>query len=170
MCTRDTRWQLVGMILGMTDPHDVAAAIADLGLGDRFTFDELVGAVQTTRERPLRIVELSELGQTDGVCALWLVTESEDIVLHARSESQLHRQQFILHELAHMVLHHDQLEEATAATSLLPDIPPETVTKMLARHEIDSDIEVAAEHLADILAAGIRQSSMRKSRFLEVFG
>ena len=49
----------------------------------------------------------ADLDTRDGICALWLVTDTEDFVLHARSDSALHRQQFVLHELAHA--YHDQI-------------------------------------------------------------
>ena len=78
----------------MNSEAAVSAAFDELALGDVFTFDELVGVVQSRRGRRLRIVELSELGDHDGLCAIWLKTDSEDLVLHAHSESALHRQQF----------------------------------------------------------------------------
>jgi len=155
----------------MNTEKAVAEALRELGVGEQFTFDDVLESVQARRQRPLRIVELKELGESDGVCAVWLVTEEEDLVLHARSDSELHRQQFVLHEMAHMILGHDHLEEATAAPALLPDIPKHTAMKMLLRHEIDNDVELAAEYLADRLAAGIRRSGFfQTSKFLEVFG
>lgn len=56
----------------MNSEAAVSAAFDELSLGDVFTFDELVGAVQSRRGRRLRIVELSELGDHDGLCAIWL--------------------------------------------------------------------------------------------------
>ncbi|SDG83913.1 ImmA/IrrE family metallo-endopeptidase [Microbacterium pygmaeum] len=148
----------------------VVTAVEELALGSAFTFDDLVAAIQDRRQRKLRIVELTELGEHDGMCAMWLVTESEDLVLHARSESLLHRQQFVLHEFAHMILGHGDDDDCSSDDRLFPDIPPHTRRRLLARQDLDSDSEIAAEALADRLAAAIRGSAFAESRYLEIFG
>jgi hypothetical protein len=147
-----------------------SAAVDELALGDTFTFDELVGAVQQRRKRRLRIVELAELGEHDGLCAVWLMTEAEDLVLHAHSESALHQQQFVLHELAHMILGHNVEDDPEAPDILLPDIPADTRRRLLRRQDLDTAEEIMAETLADHLAAAIRGSAMHGSRYLEIFG
>ena len=90
----------------MNIEQTVSAAVADLQLGRTFTCDDLVHAIQARRPRRLRVVELAELDTSDGLCAIWLIGETEDVVLHAPSDSALHRQQFVLHEFAHMILGH----------------------------------------------------------------
>ncbi|WP_157001156.1 ImmA/IrrE family metallo-endopeptidase [Agromyces laixinhei] len=154
----------------MNSEAAVSAAFDELALGDVFTFDELVGAVQSRRGRRLRIIELSELGDHDGLCAIWLKTDDEDLVLHAHSESALHRQQFVLHELSHMIFDHGDDEDPTEPDFLLPDIPPETRRRLLRRQDLDTADEILAESLADQLAGAIRGSAMHESRFLEIFG
>ncbi len=148
----------------------VSEAVNELALGETFTFDELVGAVQRRRRRRLRIVELADLGDRDGLCAVWLVTDGEDLVLHAHSDSALHRQQFVLHELAHMILGHGFDDHPDAPDFLLPDIPPDTRRRLLRRQDLDTPEEVMAETLADHLASAIRGSAMHGSRYLEIFG
>jgi hypothetical protein len=147
-----------------------SAAVDELALGDVFTFDQLVGAVQRRRRRRLRIVELADLGEHDGLCAVWLMTPDEDLVLHAHSDSALHRQQFVLHELAHMILGHDFDHDPDGPDFLLPNIPPKTRRRLLRRQDLDTPEEVIAETLADHLAAAIRGSAMHRSRYLEIFG
>lgn len=148
----------------------VSTAVASLALDSTFTFDELCQAMQNHRERKLRIVELADLGDHDGICALWLVTDSEDLVLHARSDSVLHRQQFVLHEFAHMLLGHGQGDECAVDDVLLPDIPAQTRGRLLRRQDPNSDSEIAAEAVADRLAAAIRASAFAESRYSEIFG
>ncbi|GAA4345388.1 hypothetical protein GCM10023087_07370 [Microbacterium rhizosphaerae] len=97
------------------------------------------------------------------------VGDDEDVVVHARSESVLHQQQFVLHELAHLILNHGE-DPQPVPDGLLPDIPAETRRRILARHDLDSEDEIAAEVLADHLASGIRGSVLRESRFVEIFG
>lgn len=147
----------------------VTTAFADLALGSIFTFDDLFDAVRERRGRKLRLVELAELSAHDGICAVWLTTEVEDFVLHAHSESVLHRQQFVLHEFAHMILGHCDGDECSDADALLPDIPPRTRGRLLKRQDLDSGTEIAAESLADRLAAGIRGSVLAESRYSEIF-
>lgn len=154
----------------MNTEETVSAAIADLRLGSRFTIEHLLQAVQERRRRRLRVVELADLDTRDGICALWLVTDTEDFVLHARSDSTLHRQQFVLHELAHMILGHSEGDDCAAEDVLLPNIPPHTRGRLLKRQDIDSDTEIVAESLADRLAAGIRGSVFAESRYSEIFG
>jgi len=148
----------------------VSAAVAELRLGSSFTLEHLLQAVQQRRHRRLRVVELAELDTRDGICALWLVTDTEDFVLHARSDSTLHRQQFVLHEFAHMILGHTEGDDCTAGDVLLPDIPAATRGRLLKRQDLDSETEIAAESLADRLAAGIRGSVFAESRYSEIFG
>jgi len=148
----------------------VSTAMEDLALGSAFTFDDLVSVLQERRQRTLRVVELADLGEQDGICALWFVKETEDIVIHAPTESLLHRQQFVLHEFAHMLLGHGDDEDFSNDDSLLPDIPPRTRRRLLARKDLDSESEIAAESLADHLAAAIRGSAFAESRYLEIFG
>jgi len=148
----------------------VLEAVDRLALGETFTFDQLVGAVQRSRQRGLRIVELADLGDHDGLCAVWLVTDGEDLILHAHSESVLHRQQFVLHELAHMILGHDVDDDPEGPDCLLPDIPLQTRRRLLRRQDLETREEVLAETLADNLAAAIRGSTIGSSRYLEIFG
>ena len=128
----------------MNIEQTVSAAVADLQLGHTFTLDDLIHAIQARRQRTLRVHELQDLDTSDGLCAIWLIGETEDVVLHAPSDSALHRQQFVLHEFAHMILGHCEGEDCAA--------------------------EITAEALADRLAAGIRGHTFAESGYLEVFG
>lgn len=154
----------------MNIEQTVSSALGNLALGSFFTFDDLIRAMQERRKRALRIVELADLGDGDGLCAVWLITETEDLVLHAHSESVLHRQQFVLHELAHMLLGHGQGDECANEDVLLPDISPRLRGRFLARGDLDSPSEIAAEFVADRFAAAIRGSAFAESRYSEIFG
>ena len=154
----------------MNTEQTVSAAVAGLQLGNTFTFDNLRHTVQDRRHRRLRVVELADLNAHDGLCALWLATDTDDLVLHAHTDSTLHRQQFILHELAHMILGHCDGDDCTVDEALLPNIPPYTRGRLLRRQDLDSENEIAAESLADKLAAGIRGSVFAESAFSEIFG
>ena len=154
----------------MNIEQTVSAALAGLQLGNTFTFDNLRHTVQDRRHRRLRIVELADLDAHDGLCAALISTDAEDFVLHARSESALHRQQFVLHELSHMILGHCDGDDCAVEEVLLPDIPAYTRARLLSRQDLDSETEIAAESLADRLAAGIRGAVFAESAYSEVFG
>ncbi len=154
----------------MNTEQTVSAAVAGLQLGNTFTLDDLLHAIQNRRHRRLRVVELAGLDTHDGICAVWFVTDTEDLVLHARSDSALHRQQFVLHEVAHMILGHCDGDDCPAEDVLLHNIPPYTRARLLTRQDIDCETEIAAESLADRLAAGIRGSVFAESAYSEVFG
>ncbi|TFD63748.1 hypothetical protein [Cryobacterium sp. Hb1] len=154
----------------MNSEVSVSTALDQLALGETFTFDELVGAVQRSRGRRLRIVELVGVTGRDGLCAVWFEAGGDDVILHAQSDSVLHEQQFVLHELAHMILGHQVDDDSDVPDILLPDIPPETRRRLLRRQDLNTVKEVQAETLADHLAAAIRGSTMHRSRYLEVFG
>jgi hypothetical protein len=135
------------------------------------TLDELVTRIQAARGRPLRIEELAELAENDSaLCGLWLATDDADIILHAPSESVLHREQFILHELAHMLLMHDRVDRTGGyvTASVLPGFENTTIIKALGRDRISDQYELAAERLADVLATHIRRRP--ESKFSEIFG
>lgn len=135
------------------------------------TLDELISRVQAARGKPLRIQELPELADTDtALCGLWLATDESDIVLHAPSESVLHREQFILHELAHMMLLHDRVDDegGYVTPGVLAGFESGTVIKALNRDCLRDDYEVAAERLADTLATYLRRKPV--SKFSEIFG
>lgn len=154
----------------MNIEQTVSAAAAGLQLGNAFTFDDLRDTVQDRRRRRLRVVELADLDAHDGLCAALISTDAEDFVLHARSDSALHRQQFVLHELAHMILGHCDGDDCAVEEVLLPNIPPYTRARLLTRQDIDCETEIAAESLADRLAAGIRGAVFAESAYSEVFG
>ncbi|WP_411700482.1 hypothetical protein [Conyzicola sp.] len=154
----------------MTIEMSTTPSLDELALGPAFTFDELVDALQRHRRRRLRIVELTDLGIQEGLCAVWIMTDTEDLVLHAHSDSALHRQQFVLHELAHIILGHNVEDEAEVPDILLPDIPAEARRRLLRRQDLDTAEEIVAESLADHLAAAIRGATMQSSRYLEIFG
>lgn len=154
----------------VTTEPDAPTTIASLGLGDSFTYADLTQAVQRHRNRGLKVAEVAELNDGRGVCAVVFSSEEWDLVLHAHSDSPLHVQQFVLHEFAHMVLGHCETEWHDTLDVILPDLPEGFKARMLARKDLDSHIEIAAELLADSFAAGIRRASLIESDFVEVFG
>jgi len=136
------------------------------------TLAEVISAVSEARGRPIRVVELASLapGGVTSLCGMWLSTPTEDIILHAPTESVLHREQFILHELAHMILRHDNLSGISGQSRVpLPArVPDGRIVLAPGLGEGFYAQERDAESKADELAAAIRRP--RRSTFQRVFG
>jgi hypothetical protein len=111
---------------------------------------------------------------TDKVCGLWFGLDRLDLIFHAPAASEVHRQQIILHEFAHMILRHDQeVISHDYAKVFFPDLDPQRVITALKRTDFLDEFEVAAELLADRLAARIRRSLQgpgQPGNFGAVFG
>ena len=99
---------------------------------------------------------------TDKVCGLWFGLDDMDLVLHAKAASEIHRQQIVLHEFAHMILRHEQENLSHEyAKVFFPDLAPGRVVSALKRTGFFDELEVTAELLADRLASRIRRSNGR---------
>ena len=137
----------------------------DVDLTGPLDLPALVERVQAARGRPLRIVELPQLAETKELSGLWMARDSEDIILHASSDSELHRDQFVLH----MILGHDEIARPVEGTSF-PGADEGSPVRTLCSISRDDQHEIAAELLADKLAGEIRQGARRRSSFLAIFG
>jgi hypothetical protein len=112
---------------------------------------------------------------TDKVCGLWFGLDDMDLILHAKAASEVHRQQIVLHEFAHMILRHEQEDlPHDYAKAFFPDLDPERVVSALKRTDFFDELEVTAELLADRFASRIRRSNHQRDRqpgnFGAVFG
>lgn len=140
-----------------------------IALPDSFTLDDIVSAIEERRDTTIKIIEFPEIKPEDGLFGIWLSTKFGDYVLHAPAPSELHRQQIILHELAHMILGHDLAVGHSSASKLFPDLPENAVVRTLARGHDDNQLERDAESLADRLAHSLRRNAQQSS-FTKVFG
>jgi hypothetical protein len=114
--------------------------------------------LETERGRPIVIKPIDNT-PTDKVCGLWFGLDDLDLILHAKAASEVHRQQIVLHEFAHMILRHEQEDLShDYAKTFFPDLDPERVVSALKRTDFFNELEVTAELLADRLASRIRRS------------
>ncbi|MBT2250326.1 hypothetical protein JHV56_16625 [Arthrobacter sp. BHU FT2] len=152
-------------------PAEVATeAFQALRLPAHVTLSGVIAIVAARRRRRIEIEATNILNGTS-VCGLWLSTDTREIVLHAVTDSVLHRQQFVLHELGRMILRHDELGVSSEyAAALFPNLDGEMVSRALARSSFVDDMEAAAETLADLLAGAIRESTQEPKSFEQVFG
>jgi Zn-dependent peptidase ImmA (M78 family) len=144
------------------------------GLPNDATFELIHEKLEQKRGRPITVADLPELAGEE-LCGIWLVCADKDIVLHAPTKSEWHRQQIILHEFSHMILDHDlECGSSELVKSLLPDLDAEQVLRALARSSYTDDAELTAEALADQLATRIINSDAgtppEPLAFRKVFG
>lgn len=140
-----------------------------IALPELFAMEDIVSAIEQERDTTIKVVEFPEISPEDGLFGIWLNTKFGDYVLHAPAPSELHRQQIILHELAHMILGHDLAVGQSNASKLFPDLPESAVVRTLARGHDDNQLEREAETLADRLAHSLRVNAQQSS-FTKVFG
>lgn len=150
-----------------------SGALERLDLPEKLTLDELQGILEDDRGKSIIIRQVKSLG-SDQLSGLWLSMPDTELILHAET-SPIHRQQIILHEFAHMILGHDELmQDSKYVRALLPDLDNAMVTKALARCDHMDEFEVAAETLADMLAARLstfrRQVNKEPLNFRRIFG
>ena len=143
------------------------------GLPRDATLQFIQDKLESQRGRNIQVDELPGLWGTE-LCGIWLVCADRDLVLHAPVESSWHRQQIILHEFSHMILHHDlQRASQELAAILLPDLDVDIV-RVLGRSSYTDDAELTAEILADQLATRIINSDVgapaEPLAFRRVFG
>lgn len=137
-------------------------AFERLHLPPQLTLESLIGHVETLRSKPMKIIETATLSGKK-ICGLWVPREHLDLIYHSPTRGRLHRQQMILHEVSHMILRHDEVRGANwQGISMFREISGEVVEKALARGDFHSELEVMAEHLADLLAGAIRDGQRQE--------
>lgn len=145
-----------------------------LGLREPVSLNSTHHHLERIRGRKIVIQSMDKM-PTDKVCGLWFGLDHMDLILHAPAASEMHRQQIVLHEFAHMILMHEQeVISHDYAKAFFPDLDPDRVVKALKRTDLLNEFEVTAELLADRIAARIRRSQRRAGgqpgNFGTVFG
>jgi Zn-dependent peptidase ImmA (M78 family) len=149
------------------------AAEQSLDLTEPVTLCSTHRHLERLRDRKIVIRPMD--GPTDKVCGLWFGLDHMDLILHAQAASEVHRQQIVLHEFAHMILRHEQVAVAPDyVRNFFTDLVTDRVIKALKRSDFLDEFEVTAELLADLLAARIRNSQRRTAgqpgNFGSIFG
>lgn len=150
--------------------REALGAFTALKLPSRLNLELVVRAVEAIRGRRIRIRATEKLVGTS-ICGLWLPGKRHEWVFHPPTPWELQRQQFVLHELAHMILGHDAHPGAGALLHEgLQHLSPELIRKALMRTEFRTLEEATAEYLADLLAEALREAPGEPGAFEEVFG
>ena len=129
------------------------SARRQLGLPGRLTIEGLHSYLEQSRGRPIVVQTMQSPSADRQICGLWIETEEYDYIFHADAASELHRRQILLHEYAHMLMHHNEHDvPGDSVATLFPDLDAETVVRVLSRGNSTSMMEAEAEALADLMA------------------
>ncbi|MEV1050135.1 hypothetical protein [Streptomyces sp. NPDC049887] len=122
--------------------------------------------VAAHRGRPLHLHALPLEAATAGACGLWLATTADDHIFYEQHTSTLHQEHIVLHEFGHMLFdHHPMTEEADDGDPLrtvLPDLDPRMIGRLLGRTNYSTRQEREAELLASLLRTGADQPPRRE--------
>jgi Zn-dependent peptidase ImmA (M78 family) len=137
----------------------VRRAVSQLALPRHFDLDTLVERVAGLRRR--RIVLAALPMSNAGPCALWLATDSIDVICYEQATSPLHQRHMVLHEVGHLLLGHTGPHRPAALlATLAPHLSPTTLSIMLTRQH--GTAEDADEAEAELFAyAVLRQAGAR---------
>jgi hypothetical protein len=128
-------------------------ALSSLGtLPETWTTAELLDIVARHRGRPIEVSYVDPDLLVGGPCGMLLVTKDVDHLLVAAHGPTEHQDHVVLHEVAHMLLHHTcKPSSPQFLRTLMPTLDPGAVLQVLCRTTFDTDDERAAELLATML-------------------
>ncbi len=102
----------------------------EVGVPDPWDIREFIQRLANSRGRPIEL--LAAEVPSDGPDAMWVPTENVDVILYDRTlrEGDLHQEQVLLHEAAHILLCHRGDEDAVLARGPLN----EQLREVIIRH------------------------------------
>lgn len=113
-----------------------------------WTIVALIAKLEVDRGRAIVIRDLPTVIDRSGkFCGLWVATDTTDYVFVDAGGGELRRIHVLLHELAHIILKHEQ-PAVSVAVELLPDLDPQLIRQVLGRNAYDDCREYEAELLA----------------------
>jgi hypothetical protein len=88
-----------------------------------------------------------------GPCGLWIAAPGGDYIFYEAETTPLHQAHIVLHELAHLLCGHQSAHvlEPELLRSLVPDLDPSVLERVLRRASYDTEQEQEAELLASML-------------------
>ena len=128
-----------------------AAIIAELDIPVPFDLGQFLARLMLQRNK---VIYLHPFTSGPGVpCGLWIGTAETDHVFHEEGTTPWHKTHIVMHEIAHLLLDHDDGTQAWhgLARLLVPDVDPSLVRLVLGRSAYTSTEEREAETLASLI-------------------
>jgi hypothetical protein len=121
-----------------------------------FEVRALCELVAQGRGRPIHLLPMKGLATVHG---LWIATDSADLLCYEQATTPPHQEHIILHELSHLLCDHYSRDphDAQHMRTLLPDLAPELVRRMLRRTTLQAVEEREAELLASLIMRRARR-------------
>jgi hypothetical protein len=132
------------------------AIASTLPLPVPFDVKELCRLLADDRGKPILLVPTAGSAKVMG---LWVATAAADLILYEESTTPPHQEHIILHELSHLLCGHYRgtLPYAEHMRTLLPNLDPAMIQRVLGRTEYSA----AEEQEAELLACLIKQRAER---------
>jgi hypothetical protein len=131
--------------------RDCAALVSELDIPVPFDAHALCHRLAGSRGRPIRLIPMAL--PTDGPCGAWLSVADADYILYEKRTSRPHQEHIIVHEVGHLICHHQAAPVLDSGTilALLPHLAPELVARMLGRTGYSDLEEQQAEMIASLI-------------------
>lgn len=136
------------------------ALLRGLDLPRPFSVGAQCDAVRQARGRPLIVLPLPRPASDQSPYGLWVEYPDADFILHEAGTSPAHRDQIILHEIAHILLGHGAAASFTGTSrrvsrDLVSDLTSNQPAALMIRHAYGSTEERHAEIVASLLMGRI---------------
>jgi hypothetical protein len=133
--------------------------LRDLEVPHPFSVAALSDSVRRVRGRPLIILPMPLPSGDDSPYGMWAEYPDADFILHEAGTSPVHRDQIILHEIAHILLGHGAAASlpgrgGTASLGTVSGSGVRPATAMMTRRGYGNGEERDAEIVASLLMAG----------------
>lgn len=134
-----------------------AAVIGELDVPVPFDPARFVAHLERQRQRPIYLRPFN-FGP-GSPCGLWIGTADADYIFHETSTTPFHATHIAVHELAHMLLGHDDTDAWDELIALLaPDVDEALIQLILGRSAYGTEREQEAETLASLVLSGAAAS------------
>jgi hypothetical protein len=138
-----------------------AALVGELEFSQACDIKTLCARIADRRGRPIRL--LARKFPPGGPTGLCISTDRADYIIYQESTSPLHQEHIILHEIGHLLCEHETklLFDSELARTLLPNLDPRMVQRVLGRSHYSSRQEQEAEIVASLILQRVKRMAER---------
>ena len=139
------------------------ALVDGLALPDPFDLAQFCKQFEQGTGRPIVLMPRDSERDGPAPCGLLARTDDRDYVFYETATSRVHLRQNIFHELGHLLADHAPMTPVVGAQdpgllTLLPQLDPTMVRRVLARGGYDRQIEREAELIGSLLGLRVEAS------------